>query len=136
MWHPVQEALLNTGPKPALTSAGGVTKTASNAASPSPCCSTSAGVKLGAGWENARDDRFKTVKFPPELGEVGCRNIELRWSVWESNIPAAIANKTIAINLRRLLSRNCRELEVIELQRRSMKTDSLGTSKCWIGGNY
>ena len=54
------------GPSPGFTTAGAVTKTASNSTSPSRCFSSAAAERLGAGIENAWLDASKIVVSPPE----------------------------------------------------------------------
>ena len=54
------------GPSPGFTTAGAVTKTASNSTSPSRCFSNAADERLGAGVEKAWLDASKTVVSPPE----------------------------------------------------------------------
>jgi hypothetical protein len=54
------------GPSPGFTTAGAVTKTASNSTSPSRCFSSAAVERLGAGIENAWLDASKIVVSPPE----------------------------------------------------------------------
>ena len=54
------------GPNPGFTSAGAVTKLASNSTSPSKCFSNADAERLGAGVENAWLDASKTVVSPPE----------------------------------------------------------------------
>ena len=54
------------GPNPGFTTAGAVTKTASNSTSPSKCFASAAVERLGAGIENAWLEASKIVVSPPE----------------------------------------------------------------------
>ena len=63
------------GPRPWFTTAGAVTKTASNSTSPSKCFSSAAAERLGAGIENAWLDASKIVVSPPESAPVESKGV-------------------------------------------------------------